>query len=142
MTADRLRALKLTGHDESGQFLAMTVVFMTMFLVLLGLVADGGQYLDANQAAATEASQAARTGAGALDPGQLQAGVLGLANAQAIQAAEAYMVTVGHPGTAWVVGNTVYARVTYQMPTQVLGIIGISSMHVDATAQATNVAGT
>ena len=41
----------------------MTVVLMTMFLALTGLVADGGRYLDAKQAAASEAEQAARAGA-------------------------------------------------------------------------------
>ena len=54
-------------RPEDGQFLAMTCVFMTMFLALAGLVADGGHYFDAKQAAASEAEQAARAGAGSLD---------------------------------------------------------------------------
>ena len=37
-------------RSDDGQFLAMTAVFMTMFLALAGLVADGGHYLDAKQA--------------------------------------------------------------------------------------------
>ena len=43
---------------EDGSILAMTCIFMTMFLALAGLVADGGHYFDARQAAASEAEQA------------------------------------------------------------------------------------
>ena len=56
----------------------MTCIFMTMFLALAGLVADGGHYFDAKQAAASEAEQAARAGAGSLDVGQLHAGTVAL----------------------------------------------------------------
>ena len=38
------------------------------------------------------------------------------------------MATSGHPGTAWVVGNTVYAEISYRQPTQLLGIIGVGSL--------------
>jgi hypothetical protein len=47
----------------------------------------------------------------------------------------------GHPGTAWVIGSTVYAHISYDQPTQLLSIIGVTNMHVDVTEQATNVAG-
>jgi ribulose kinase len=119
----------------------MTVIFMTMFLAFMGLVVDGGSYLNAKDAAATEAAQAARAGAGALDPSQLHAGDLGLDQSQAIAAAETAMSAAGHPGTAWVVGTTVYAEVSYNQPTQLLSIIGVTTMHVEVTEQATNVAG-
>jgi ribulose kinase len=119
----------------------MTVIFMTMFLAFMGLVVDGGSYLNAKDAAATEAAQAARAGAGALDPNQLHAGDLGLDQSQAIATAEAAMAAAGHPGTAWVVGTTVYAQISYNQPTQLLSIIGVTTMHVNVTEQATNVAG-
>jgi hypothetical protein len=135
------RALRSRRHDERGQLLVMTVIFITMFLAFMGLVIDGGSYLNAKDAAATEAAQAARAGAGALDPNQLHAGNLGLDSTQAIAAAENAMTAAGHPGTAWVIGSTVYARITYNQPTQLLSIIGITTMHVDVTEQATNVAG-
>ena len=75
---------------------------MTMFLALAGLVADGGRYFDAKQAAASEAEQAARAGAGSLDVGQLHAGTVALDPATATTAAENYMAVAGQPGTAWV----------------------------------------
>lgn len=119
----------------------MTVVFMTMFLALAGLVADGGHYLDAKQAAASEAEQAARAGAASLDIGQLHAGNLTIDPGAAVTAAQNYMSLVGRPGIAWVAGNTVYARISYTEPTQLLGIIGVSSMQVSVTESATDVRG-
>ncbi len=128
-------------HDERGQFLVMAVIFMTMFLALTGLVVDGGSYLNANEAAATEAAQAARAGAAALNPNLLHSATLGIDTPEAVTAAQNAMTAAGHPGTAWVVGSTVYAHISYDQPTQLLSIIGVSSMHVDVTEQATNVAG-
>jgi Flp pilus assembly protein TadG len=136
----RWRALH--HRPEDGQFLAMTVVLMTMFLALTGLVADGGRYLDAKQAAASEAEQAARAGAGSLDVSQLHAGNIALDPASAVTAAENYMATSGRPGTAWVVGNTVYAEISYRQPTQLLGIIGVGSLQITVTESATDVSGT
>jgi len=136
----RWRALH--HRPEDGQFLAMTVVLMTMFLALTGLVADGGRYLDAKQAAASEAEQAARAGAGFLDVSQLHAGNIALDPASAVTAAENYMATSGRPGTAWVVGNTVYAEISYRQPTQLLGIIGVGSLQITVTESATDVSGT
>jgi len=145
MNAARLRPTRpwLLGCDrgEDGVFLAMTVVFMTMFLALAGLVADGGLYFDAKQAAASEAEQAARAGAGSLDVGQLHAGTVAIDPATATTAAESYMTGAGHPGSAWVVGNTVYAQISYRQPTQLLGIIGVSSLQITVTESATDVTG-
>ena len=87
-------------RSEDGQFLAMTVVFMTMFLALAGLVADGGRYFDAKQAAASEAEQAARAGAGFLDVSQLHAGTVAIDPATATATAESYMTAVRPPRDA------------------------------------------
>ena len=134
-------SLRSRRYDEHGQFLVMAVIFMTMFLALAGLVVDGGSYLNAKEAAATEAAQAARAGAAALNPNQLHSASLGIDPTQAVTAAENAMAAAGHPGTAWVIGPTVYAHISYDQPTQLLSIIGVPSMHVDVTEQATNVAG-
>lgn len=128
--------------SEDGQLLAMACVFMTMFLALAGLVADGGHYFDAKQAATSEAEQAARAGASSLDVGQLHAGNLALDPATAVAAAENYMTFAGQPGIAWVDGDTVYAEISYRLPTQLLGIIGVGSLQITVTQSATNVSGT
>ena len=142
--SDRLRRrwkARRRQRREDGQFLAMTCVFMTMFLALAGLVADGGHYFDAKQAAASEAEQAARAGAGSLDVSQLHAGTVALDPTTAVTAAESYMAVAGHPGTAWVEGNTVYAQISYRQPTQLLGIIGVGSLQINVTESATDVSG-
>ena len=132
---------RLHRRSDDGQFLAMTAVFMTMFLALAGLVADGGHYFGAKQQAASEAEQAARAGAGSLDVGELHAGTIAVDPTVAVAAAENYMSSAGQPGTAWVVGNTVYAQISYRMRTQLLGIIGVGSMAVSVTESATDVSG-
>jgi Flp pilus assembly protein TadG len=126
---------------EDGSILAMTCIFMTMFLALAGLVADGGHYFDAKQAAASEAEQAARAGAGSLDVSALHAGTVALDPNTAAAAAESYMAASGHPGTAWVQGDTVYAQISYRLPTQLLGIIGVGSLQINVTESATDVSG-
>jgi len=135
------RRFVLRERSEDGQFLAMTIVFMTMFLALAGLVADGGRYFDAKQAAASEAEQAARAGAGSLDVSQLHAGTVAIDPATATTTAEDYMTSVGHPGTAWVDGNTVYTQISYRQPTQLLEIIGVSSLQITVTESATDISG-
>jgi len=131
----------LRHRSEDGQFLAMTVVFMTMFLALAGLVADGGRYLDAKEAAASEAQQAARAGAGSLDVGLLHAGTVAIDPTAATAAADSFMASAGHPGTAWVVGDTVYTQISYRQPTQLLGIVGVSSLDIAVTQSATDISG-
>jgi Flp pilus assembly protein TadG len=132
---------RLHRRSDDGQFLAMTAVFMTMFLALAGLVADGGHYFDAKQQAASEAEQAARAGAGSLDVGELHAGTIAVDPTVAVAAAENYMSSAGQPGTAWVVGNTVYAQISYRLPTQLLGLIGVGSLALSVTESATDVSG-
>ena len=119
----------------------MTAVFMTMFVALTGLVADGGHYLDAKHQAASAAEQAARAGAGSLDVGELHAGTIAVDPSLAVRMAENYMSSAGQPGTAWVGGNTVYAQISYRLPTQLLGIIGVGSLALSVTESATDVSG-
>ncbi len=144
--ADRLRRVRHRWRtrwrpSEDGSILAMTCIFMTMFLALAGLVADGGHYFDAKEAAASEAEQAARAGASALDVSQLHTGTVALDPNTAVAQAENYMVASGQPGTAWVQGNTVYAQISYRQPTQLLGIIGVGSLQINVTESATDVSG-
>jgi len=104
-------------------------------------VADGGRYLDAKQGAAAEAEQAARAGASSLDISQLHAGDVAVDPASAVTTAESFMVTAGRPGTAWVAGNTVYAQINYREPTQLLDLIGVTSLQITVTESATDISG-
>jgi hypothetical protein len=111
-------------------------------MALLGLVVDGGRALSARGAALSEAEQAARVGATQLSVAWLHAGLTTFQVAGATAAAEQYMATSGHPGSAAVVGTCVVATVrTYRLATPFLALIGIDDLPVSASAAATVVIG-
>lgn len=129
-------------RDDSGQITAFVAVFAVALFALAGLVIDGGLALSAQRSAIDEAEQAARAGANALSVSALRRGQIGVDPAAAISAAEASMAAAGHPGRAWVTGNTVSAQVTpYSQPTLLLSLVGFSHFTVSGTASATPVAG-
>ena len=145
--------LRHRSWDADGSLAAVVVLLLPMFGVLMGLVVDGGAAFTARQAAGVEAEQAARAGAGAVDMAQLRAGVVQVDMAQlragvvqvdpvaAVAAAERATVAAGHPGTASVAGGVVTVHVEYTVPTVILGMVGITSLHVRATASAVDVHG-
>ncbi len=114
---------------------------MIGLMALLGLVVDGGAALTAHQAAEVEAEQAARTGEGAISVDELRAGTVQLDPAAAVVAAEQYTDAAGHPGTATVSGGVVTVRIRYQIPTTVLGVIGIRYLNVSAVGAAEDLHG-
>lgn len=128
-------------HDSTGSITAFVAVLLVAIFALLGLVVDGGRGMAAQQAAYDEAEQAARAGAGALSVDALRNGQFVVDQQSAVAAAVAYTVQAGHPGSATVVGDRVTVTVRYPEPTAVLGLIGISSMQVSATASAIDLHG-
>jgi hypothetical protein len=129
------------AHDE-GAVSAFVVLLVGILVVLLGLAVDAGQALSARQAAYAEAEQAARAGAAALATGALRSGSLQPAASAAVASAERYMAVAGHAGTALVRGDQVVATVLpYRVSTPLLGLVGIPSLAVSATATATAVPG-
>jgi Flp pilus assembly protein TadG len=121
-------------RGDRGAIAAFVVLVMVGLLALLGLVVDGGTALTSRQAAQVEAEQAARAGAGALSVDALRADVIQIDGPAATAAA-------GHPGTAVVVGGVVTVRIRYQVPTAILGLIGVDRLDVSAEAAAVNVGG-
>jgi Flp pilus assembly protein TadG len=114
---------------------------MVALFALMGMVLDGGSALAARQSATDEAEQAARAGAGALSVDSLRSGSVQIDQAAAVEAAEQFTVAAGHPGTATVAAGIVTVRIQYQIPTQVLGIIGVATLPVVASASAVDVEG-
>jgi hypothetical protein len=132
----------LDSRREEGIVTAYVVLLVAMLMVVFGLAFDGGIALSARQAAFAEAEQAARAGAAALSTSSLRLGTVDPAVAQAVSAAEAYMAAAGHPGTVSVNGDEVVAEVLpYRIATPLLGLVGIPSLEVSATAVATAVTG-
>jgi hypothetical protein len=105
------------------------------------MAVDSGRAISAQRLLADEASQAARAGAGRLSVNALRDGRLVIDGASAVQAAEKYMVLDGHPGTAWVHNGIVSVRVVESVPTTILGIVGVRTITVSATASASDVSG-
>jgi Flp pilus assembly protein TadG len=133
--------MKASPFDQRGSISAFVVLLLLALVALMGLVIDGGSAFSARQATADVAEQAARAGAGALSVGALRSGSVQIDPAAAVAAAVAFAAATGHQATASVSGSVVTVQIRYRIPTEVLGIIGISSLPVSATASATDVQG-
>jgi Putative Flp pilus-assembly TadE/G-like len=133
--------MKSTHRSEEGSISAFVVLFLVAVFVLMGLVVDGGSALTARQAAADEAEQAARAGAGALSVDALRSGSVQIDQTEAVAVAEAFTVAAGHPGTATVSAGKVMVEIHYRIPTEILGIVGIGTLSVSAAASAVDVRG-
>ena len=132
---------RTTRSYHDGSISAFVLLLLVACMALLGLVVDGGSALSARQSAADEAEQAARAGAGALSVEALRSGSVQLDASSAVAAAELFTEVAGHRGTASVAGGAVTVRVSYRVPTEILGIVGITSLPVSAVASAVDVRG-
>lgn len=127
---------------DAGSLAAFVVLFSVALFALLGLVAEGGAALDARMAAVTEAEQAARAGAADLSPATVHAGGLLDDGAGPVSRAEAVMASYGHPGVATVSGSAVSVTIRpFSVATPLLGLVGVPTMTVTATATARPIAG-
>lgn len=116
---------------------AFVVVLTIGILALAGLTLDGGLALSAKVKAGGQAEAAARAGAQAIDlTAYRDTGTLQLVPAQAIADAHSYLATVGASGTVTVSGDTVTVTITATQGTQLLGMVGISSLTVHGTGSA------
>ncbi len=127
-------------HDEGSLTIYVTLLAVAL-LALIGLVVDGGTALAATRTATDVADQAARAGAGAVDPGDLHDGQVRLNPPAAIAAARSYLASAGMPGRVTVQANEVTVSISFEEPTTFLGIIGIDHIDVHATARAIDVHG-
>jgi hypothetical protein len=128
------------AHDR-GSLSAFVVLLLVAIFVLMGLVVDGGLAATARQQAAEEAQQAARAGAGSISVEALRSGQLQIDDTAAIFAAEQFMIAAGHPGVATVSSGRVQVEISYRVHTEILGIVGITTLPVSATATAVDLGG-
>lgn len=116
---------------------AFLVALTASVLALAGLVLDGGLALATKVQAAGAAEAAARAGAQAIDLSAYRLdNRLELAPDQAVSRAQAHLSAAGVCGKVTVSGNTVTVLVTASQRTQLLGLVGISSISVEATGHA------
>ena len=127
------------GRQDRGSVTAFTAIIVVGLLACAGLVLDGGLQLAAKVSAVDDAQEAARTGAQQLDLAAYRGtGTVRLMPDQAAAAARSYLAGKGYTSTVTISGDTVTVRVAATRPTQLLGLIGVGSLHVtgSATAQA------
>lgn len=123
---------------DTGSYSLMAVVLAFIFLLLAGLVYDGGMKLRAGQRADNVAQEAARAGAGQIDRNRAYAsGTFVVDPAVAVTAAESYLRSTGYNGTATAVGpHQIKVTVTVHQPSVLLSMIGVGSLDVTRTATA------
>ncbi|SER08162.1 hypothetical protein SAMN05216188_107325 [Lentzea xinjiangensis] len=116
---------------------AFLVALTASILALAGLALDGGLALATKVQAAGAAEAAARAGAQAIDLSAYRLdNRLVLAPDQAVSRAQARLSATGVDGKVTVSGNTVTVVVTTSQRTQLLTLVGISSISVEATGHA------
>jgi Flp pilus assembly protein TadG len=126
---------------------AVSVYFVglsVMLFVLAGLVIDGGSAINARQRAADEAEQAARTGANQIVEESLRArgGTPVIDDDRARAAIAEYMAATGdYADPVLIDPQEVHVTVHSRTESTLLGLIGVSSFEVAATATARAVQG-
>lgn len=141
---ERCRATTWSSYrrDVRGQVTAFVAVMVAALILCAGLVIDGGLALAAKVRATDEAQAAARAGAEEIDLATYrQSGTVVLDPIQATDAAEQYLASTGDSGQVAVTGDTVTVSVEATQATQILGIAGLHSFTVSASASATAVRG-
>ncbi|NKQ59013.1 hypothetical protein HFP15_39845 [Amycolatopsis sp. K13G38] len=137
MTRRGYSAHRQWWRADEGRTTAFVVVLTIGILTLAGLTLDGGLALAAKVKANGQAEAAARAGAQAIDLTAYRTnGTLQLVPARAVADAHSYLATVGGAGTVTVSGDTVTVTIASTQPTQLLGMIGISSLTVHGTGSA------
>ncbi|GAA2686032.1 MULTISPECIES: pilus assembly protein TadG-related protein [Actinosynnema] len=120
-----------------GRTSAFVLALTAGLLVLTGLVLDGGLALAAKVRATGQAESAARAGAQAIDlAGYRTDGALRLLPAQAVADAQAHLAAQGATGTATATEKVVTVTVTASRSTQLLWLVGITSLPVQSRASA------
>ena len=137
---------RLSGPDgldpEAGVATVFIVVFAVVFLVLAGLVVDGGLAINARQKVADDVEQAARAGSQNLDEAALRninGGTVVIDSARAETAARAFLAKRNYPaGNVHVQAfpDHVQVSATLVQPTALLSLIFIDSFTVQAQGQA------
>lgn len=128
-------------RTDDGQVTAFVVVLTLGILALTGLALDGGLALTASTRARGQAEAAARAGAQAIDLTAFRTtGTLRLLPSEAADRAWAHLHAEGTSGAVTASANTVTVTVTAQQPTQLLSLVGITTItvHGHGTAQPQN----
>ncbi len=136
----RLRRRLWEDRDERGVISVWTIMMASgVFLILLGLVYDGGNAMNERIEAHRAAEQAARAAADEMRG--VRDGTEGINQATATARANQVLSQAGWSGTVQIEGLDVTVRVTGKSDNAFLSVIGFPSFPVDETGTATSITG-
>ena len=138
--AATVRASLSAPRDERGVVSVWTIFMASgVFLVLLGLVYDGGNAMNNRISAHRSAEQAARAAADEMRG--VRDGAEGINQATAVQRANQVLAQAGWQGSVSINGLDVSVQVTGKSDNAFLGVIGFKSFPIDETGTATSITG-
>ena len=143
MRLSRSRPLRRTS-DDRGALSIFTVIITLVVMVFFGAIVDFEQKLEARHDANIAAEEAARAGAGQIDRSRAYAedGAFIIDRQAAISAAQQYLRAGGYTGTVTPISpRRISVQVTITRRAIFLPLIGISALHVQASAAADLVTG-
>ncbi|WP_051451495.1 TadE/TadG family type IV pilus assembly protein [Actinospica robiniae] len=133
----RRRTLRPTREDaEQGSITVFAVLMTAVFVIVAGLLVDGGLALAGKTAAITDAQDAARAAETAVSASDLRHGALKLNPADAATAAYRYLAAAGDAGTVQIHGTEVHVVARRTVRTQILRLVGVGSLTETGTATA------
>lgn len=133
--------MRARTRDERGSVAVFVVLLTVALLVGVGLVIDGGYALASRRELTTQAEQASRVAADALNEVSLRdGGDPSVDPVRARAAAESYLASVGAPpATITIDGDLVTVEISSSQPTVILSIAGIISIPVAGTGTARSI---
>ncbi len=133
----------MRDDGQHGGITLMLVVLFVGLVAMAGIVIDGGAKLTEFENAAAAAQEAARAGAGIVNPATAyQSGSFSVERQRAIAAARSYMAAAGYQGSVSLLGaNSIRVTVSITRPTRALSFLGIDSITSTGTATADLVTG-
>lgn len=137
-------------HDgEHGAVSVYAVIIAAVLMLMAGLCIEGGRVLNARATLADQAEQAARAGAQHLSTDDVRGGAtVSVDSAAATSAARTYLAQGGlaqgglaQSSTVDVTSRGVAVTVERDVPTTMLRLVGVTSIHVTVTGEARNAVG-
>ena len=131
-------------HPERGSLSVYVVIIAAVLMLVAGLCIEGGRVLNARATMADQAEQAARAGVQQLSMAKLRgSGEASTDPSAASSAARSYLARTGAAKTSTVKASSDRVSVTVErdVPTTMLRLVGVPSIHVSVTGEAHNAFG-
>lgn len=130
-----------TERNEDGVTALFVALITVALLAMAGLVIDGGYAMASNRRLTSQAEQAARVGADALNQDSLRdGGDPQVDPSKAAAAARSYLAQVGAPrGRVSIDGGTVTVTIKSHSKTSILSAVGVTRLPTSGAASAESI---